>query len=362
MSFQRVRLYRFRNLADGEVPLGSTDVFLVGENGQGKTNFLEALYLLSYGSGFRSRRDVDLCRHGSDELAVDGEYLGEAGVYRVGIRYRDRRKTITVDDRVVDDRRDMIAAIPTVLFRHDDIALVSGTPENQRWFCDQTASMIRAAFVDDLRRYRRILRSRNEALKRHQPDLIDAYDAQLVKYGGAIQQARRQIVAAFNVVFEREYHEISGHPEPLSIEYRPSWRAEQSDDERLARLVSQRDRDLAIGTTTSGPHRDRIEFRYQGADFVATASTGQIRLVSLVLRVAQMRYVAEVTGRQPVLLLDDVLLELDPMRRERFLDRLPDARQRVFTFLPGEPYDAYRGPDTLVYSVRDGTLRGHASG
>ncbi len=112
-----------------------------------------------------------------------------------------------------------------------------------------------------------------------------------------------------------------------------------------------------MGTSLSGPHRDRWAFLAEGADFSSTASTGQLRLLSLTLRMVQAEYYTAATGRLPVLLLDDVLLELDPGKRRRFLELLPPAGQAFFTFLPGEPWKEYMTGSTLVYEVRDGRLQ-----
>ena len=357
MGFKRVRFYQFRNLRDGYVDIPATQVFLVGENGQGKSNFLESLYLLSYGASFRTRRDSEMCRLGKGEMAVDGEFDGDDGVHRLEIRWQEARKRISLDGSPVQDRRDMVSLIPSVVFRHDDMTFVNGPPEMQRWFVDQTLSMYQPVYIDDLRRYRAILRNRNQAIKEGFLDMLPVYDRELAAVGLELQRRRRAVLDAFNLVFVEDFRAISGLSAELVLDYRPSWRNLESPDEVLDHLAERRDQEIALRTTTSGPHRDRVMFRYDGRDFLNIASTGQQRLVALILRVAQARFFHRQTDRLPVLLLDDVLLELDPHRRARFIDRLPQSQQRIFTFLPGEPFGAYRDADTLVYSVVDGELR-----
>lgn len=362
MGFERVRFYQFRNLKDGELDLSSDSVFLVGRNGQGKSNCLETLYLLSYGGSFRTNRDQELCRTGTTEMALDGFVTSDGEKRRLEIRYTDRRKTIRLDGENLQDRRDMVSLIPSVVFRHDDMVFVNGPPEMQRWFVDQTLSMNHPLYIDDMRRYRKILRNRNQAIRDRQFDLLSVYDQQLATQGTEVQKRRRDVVQSFNAVFSDEFREIARMPEDLQLEYRPSWRETDNADDIVSYLHGHRARDEALGTTTSGPHRDRILFRYgnerdSARDFLTIASTGQIRLVSLILRVAQARFYHEGTGKRPVLLLDDVLLELDHERRERFIHRLPESEQQIFTFLPGEPYDGYRNERTIVYSVEDGILK-----
>ena len=357
MGFERVRHYNFRNLNDATIDINAGQVFLLGENGQGKSNFLESLYLLSYGASFRTHRDVEMVRIDATEMAVDGEVLTDGTRRRVQVRYVDGSKQIRIDDETLKDRRDMISLSPCVVFRHGDMEFVSGAPDMQRWFIDQTLSMGDVLYVDDLRRYRRILRNRNMALKQGEVDLLSVYDEELAAVGLEITRRRAQVIREFNGVFEEEFRKIAGVADELNLEYRPSWRDLENHESILRRLSDRRENDIERRTTTSGPHRDRILFRYRERDFLRVASTGQIRLVSLILRVAQARYYWMRSGRPPILLLDDVLLELDPVRRERFVDRLPPSEQRIFTFLPGEPYDIYRDEKTLVYFVDDGRIR-----
>ena len=357
MPYEHVRLYQFRNLQDGKVEVNAPQIFLRGENGQGKSNFLESLYLLSYGGSFRTRRDAEICRTGSSEMAVAGRMRNDSGSHTIDVRYQDGKKSIVLDESPVSDRRDMISLNPSVVFRHVDMGFVNGTPEMQRWFVDQTVSMNRPAYVDELRRYRLILKHRNHAIKREQYELLDIYDRELAEAGLLIQERRRDVVDAFNAVFSEEFRIVSGLESPLELSYRPSWRRSETVNDVVNDLQSRREQEKNLRTTTGGPHRDRILYRYDGRDFLQVASTGQTRMVALILRVAQAKFYAQRSGRNPVLLLDDVLLELDPVRRTRFIEHLPKRGQRVFTFLPGERYEAYRNDDTMVYVVEDGKLR-----
>ena len=354
MGFTHLRFFQFRNLSDGVVEPTSAQVFLVGENGQGKSNFLESIYLLSYGSGFRARKDGEMCRIGMREMAVDGTFCTDAGATSVEIRYTDGQKRIRVDHTPLTDRRDLVSRIPSVVFRHDDMAFLTGPPPMQRFFIDQTLSMYRPSYIDDLRRYRVVLKNRNRAIKDDLWDVVSVYDHELAVIGLTITAYRSAVIARFNAVFAAEFQAISGLDHPVVLDYRPSWRSHEGHGGGeggggidggqptagaiagvIADLERRRETDRAMRTTTSGPHRDRILFRYDERDFVSLASTGQQRLTALVLRVAQARFFAHQTGRRPLLLLDDVLLELDPTRRQRFIARLPQSEQRFFYLSPG---------------------------
>ncbi len=356
MGFRRIALYGYRNLADAAVHTDAKEVFLVGENGQGKTNFLEAIYFLSFGSSFRTVSDSLIPRNGSKKFSLRAEFRDEEKELDLSLIYRNSKKDIRLDGQKIRDRKELVSIVPCIVFTHGDIEFASGRPERRRWFINQIMSQFNPLYIDILRRYTRLLKSKNILLRENKPALLDSYDQQLASAGLEIQQQRRATLADFNITFSRLFSEISRIPGNLSIEYRPSWKKADSESEILSILKENRQRDLQQGVSTSGPHRDRIRFLMDDVDFVATASTGQLRLISLVLRVAQSIYFARKTRRKPVLLLDDVLLELDLERRKRFLKALPEYEQAFFTFLPDEPYKDYRTTDTIIIRTDSGIL------
>ncbi len=191
--------------------------------------------------------------------------------------------------------------------------------------------------------------------------MLDVYDNQLAQYGLIIQEKRKKAIFLFNQIFGKVFAEITGI-EGLSINYHPSWKEQDLDGQKifpasqdiLNLLLSQRDRDKNLETTLSGPHRDRIDFVMDHHLFIPTASTGQCRLISLLLRVAQSIYYTRATGLRPVLLMDDVLLELDPDKRAKLTAMLPDYDQLFCTFLSGEPYERYMHDTTKVYKIKGG--------
>ena len=354
-SAQRVRLSvlrldRFRNLQPLRLDCleGHDCVFLIGENGQGKTNLLEAIYLLCFGGSFRTRQDADLIRTGAEEgvvagsFALDGHALdghaldghaldGHGGASaawhrEVSVHLRkDRAREIRVDGSRVADRAEVVGAVPCILFSHDDLRAVDGPPAELRRFFDQTAALSDPTALPALRRYRRVLMARN-ALLRSGPsdDLLDVYDRQLIEAGIAIRGQRSALIDDYAGRFAAIFHRVTESDVAVSVGYRPSWSSAAADDV-AAQMRSARARDHALQTTTTGPHRDRFPLRIEGLSFRRYASTGQKRLASLALRAAQAARVAERSRPAPLLLLDDVLLELDAGKRERFLAALPAA-------------------------------------
>lgn len=373
MSFRRVRFASFRNLADAQLDVDAERIFLIGENGQGKTNFLEALYYLSFGSSFRGQSDSLVTAQGSggfglsarvgDSIAGSDASSWPADDGEVSIRVEGASKEIKLNGKALKDRKELVARNPSVIFCHEDYSFASGDPERRRFFFDQCAGMLSLSYIDSLRSYKRVLKQRNAALKESARDLLDVLDPQLARYGKELMESRLVLHAAFAKAFPALYEHVARLGTEVGIKYSPSWPAQAEEDEILELLAARRNDDIILGTTRSGPHRDRWGFSCEGAAFTDAASTGQLRLVSLVLRVLEARSYAERAGstvsgpRWPVLLLDDVLLELDVGRRRRFLELLPGAgagAQAFFTFLPEEPWREYLGADTIVYGVSGG--------
>ena len=357
MSFAFLRTIGFRNLIDAETDLRSKDVFLIGENGQGKSNFLEALYFCSYASSFRGVGDKDLVRNGEKDCSAS--LTLNASIHsKVSVAYNEGKKSISLDGKKVEDRKELLSVAPAIVFCHEDMGFVAGSTERRRWFFDQTRSLWDHLYLDDLRKYRHVLKSRNAVLKKgpgHNEDTLDALDLQLVRYGLELIVKRRKTAEEFSLVFEPLYREISGIA-GIGVKYIPSWKKE-NPEEIITLLGEKREADLSVGVSLSGPHRDRYLFTREEEEFSGKASTGQRRLLALLLRIAQALTFTEKTGKNPVFLLDDVLLELDGEKRRKFISVMPEYEQAFFTFLPVEPYEMYRKPDTIVYHMNCGQVK-----
>jgi DNA replication and repair protein RecF len=360
-----LRTTAFRNLSDAVIETSAKNIFLVGENGQGKTNFLEALYYCSYASSFRGTRDSDIAQSEKKDFSAsittasqpsEKNILGE-----VLVKFDKGKKTVFIDGKKTEDRKDLLSVVPCVVFCHEDMEFVAGSPERCRWFFDQALSLYDPVYLDDLRSYRRVLKSRNSVLRDHRQGLnpmpealLDALDQQAGLYGISLMEKRETAARLFSTVFAQLFEQVSGIS-GMTVEYNPSWKA-SCVDEAVALIRKRRSADLATGISLSGPHRDRYVFNLDGREFAGNASTGQRRLLALLLRVAQARRYRETAGRNPILLLDDVLLEMDGEKRRRFLTALPDYDQAFYTFLPEEPFQHYRTQDTLVYYVKQGRI------
>ncbi len=353
MPFLSVSYTSFRNIADTTIDLLSKEVYFIGDNGQGKSNILESLYMASYGSSFRTRDDSEIVRTGNSQYGIRAIFRDQKErTNTIHVSWKDGKKRIEKNAKQIIDRKELVDTVPCVLFCHDDLDFAIGTPERKRFFIDQSLSMYDSSYIDMHRQYKKILKSRNCLLKDKKADLLDVLDVQLAQTGLQVIQKRRKTIANFNQVFARLYQEVSGIS-GVHIEYSPSWKSED-EHSIVQQLIERREQDLLMNTTLTGPHRDRIRYVIGKTPYVPTASTGQRRLLSLILRTAQAQFYTELTGRLPVLLMDDVMLELDPDKRQRFTSVLPEYDQLFCTFLPGEPYERYKRSTTRVFDVSGG--------
>ena len=367
MAIFTVKLENWRNLTNGEISFSAQRIFLIGDNGQGKTNLLEAVYYISYGSSFRGLVDSEISTKSTFGFRLKG-FVGtiedsQTTRSSIEISWKAKSKEIIINGKILQDRRDLVEKNPAIVFCHEDFSFAAGEPERRRFFFDQTAGLISLGYIDMLRDYRRILSHRNMSLREGRVDILDILDQQLAAKGIELMTERAALTNAFAAEFSQIYEEVSCLGTEVNLIYRPSWKdyGEQGIIGITRSLALKRREELAMKTSISGPHRDRWLFVSEGKDFTSTASTGQLRLLSLILRSCQARYYQKNTGIAPLLLVDDVMLELDPQKRQRFFSTLPEESQGIFTFLPGEDWRAYRNSNALVYVVRDGRFTNQVS-
>ena len=266
----------------------------------------------------------------------------------------EKKKELRINEKQILDRRDLLSAVLCMSFVQQDMGFISGPPEERRRFFDQTLAFYDFSFLDSLRGYRQVLSARNFCLKSRQSELLDPYDEQLASFGLSFSARVRLLCARSTRSSARSFRKSLQRIPGVEIRYVPSWQHLRTKEEVVAHLGASRGRDLALGATSSGPHRDVFSFVLAGRDYSHFGSTGQLRLCALVLRTAQARFLTLQSGRRPVLLLDDVLLELDRGKKNAFVARFPAYDQAFFTFLPEEAHASYATSETLVLNVQDG--------
>jgi DNA replication and repair protein RecF len=337
---REIRLRQFRNFAELELQFPAAGAAIVGDNGSGKTNLLEALHYLEIFRSFRGAPDEQLVRFGGDAFHIRGRFedrtTGRAAEVSAGYEPRTRRKRAMVDGTETERLGEAIGNIGSVLFSPSDVGIVAGSPGERRRYLDIVLSLNRPGYLDALQRYRHVLRQRNALLRDGYISAdLDAWNAGLVEHGSRVIAARAAWVAGHAPRFAELYLAIGGGSAAMM-----AYHSDVPLDEAVsvaaaagafaARLerVAPRERDR--GVTLAGPHRDDLALRMATADGVVDlrqfGSGGQVRTGAVALRMIEAETIRESRGFQPLLLLDDVFAELDAGRSRRILELLGGDR------------------------------------
>lgn len=362
MRLRKLTLRHFRNVGFAAVEFSGRQQFLIGANGQGKTNFLEAAGFLTALRSFRTTDNKTLVGHGQPVAAIAAELEHERlGQPRVTIKLRRDGKELWCDQTRVTKLADYLGRFPTVVFSSQDMLLVRGAPALRRRWLDLTLASMDAGYLQTLQTYARALAERNALLKRGGAGggELAAFERILAPAAAALIAAREQGLAALGAKVSEAYARLcdSSAGEQGGLKYEPNF--EHANAEMLlAKLEAGRARDGQFRTTMTGPHRDDFSFWVRGAAAKEFASEGQQRSLVLALRLAQAAWFHERSRVRPVLLADDVLGELDPGRRRRFWATIDPESQVIATgtSLPEAELGAWQ-----VFEVKDGCFEEKAA-
>lgn len=361
MRLSRLVLRHFRNLRNQELELPSEGLALIGDNAQGKSNFLEAIYYLETFRSFRGARDDQLVRFGEDVFRIVGtaerdasptdareggddtvgpeDRMGSADRFGGGdgevevaaaFQRRGRRKKVTVDGDAVERLTDGLGRLSAVIFSPGDVELVSGGPSERRRFLDIVLSLNEDGYVRALQDYRKILQRRNASLKAGVPESsVAAWEPGLVRSGAEIMGARARWVEEKSEAFGEYYARVSDEARAV-MSYSPDVSFPDDPDREAIEeafregLRDSAEREQRRRVTVVGPHRDDVRLRLEdadaGLDLRDFGSGGQRRTAALALKLVEAMTIRERRSRNPMILLDDVFAELDPGRSERVLD------------------------------------------
>lgn len=316
LRVQHVRAHATRTLQ-----ISPTATLITGPNGSGKTSLIEALYIALQGASFK----------GSDTevLAL------EAPWYRIDVTLEDGTvRTVKYDPSRLSGRKQFVIGgktqyrltfankYPVVLFEPEDLRLIHGSPSRRRQFIDHFISQLDSGYGTALRRYERALRQRNNLLKRSQGNSDDmfAWNVSLSEYGAVIIEKRQEFIATLNSQLQSVYASIAGTSDTVTIAYSYNHHGNTSQ-KLLGDLHSHRERDTLLGYTSAGPHRHDVLFSFNGVPALAVASRGEVRSVVLALKFLEVAIIRNLTGRQPIVLLDDVFSELDKDRQRMLVEQ-----------------------------------------
>ncbi len=355
MHLSHLRLRDFRNYARLDVDFPPGSHLLLGDNAQGKTNLLEAIYLLATLRSFRGVGGAQMIRHGQKGYFVGASVVGQ-GAREIKMYWSAAEKKLSLDGQPVRQLTDYLGVLRVVVFCTEDVLLVKGPARMRRRFLDLLLSQTHPGYLPLLQRYTQALRSRNALLKQRAPDeaALESFSSELVRFGEEIVRRRKELVPRLSPLARLACRRISEDAEELRVEYQPSVKQDFAVE-----LAQSRQRERAYRSTLIGPHRDELQLLFDERSAAQYGSEGQKRTLAIALKMAQAEYLTGLHGAPPILLIDDVMGELDARRRRAFLPLLERTRKtsgQVFMTCTEQHWPRELGESLAVWEVAKGSL------
>lgn len=320
-----LNLENFRNYSKGSFSFCEGINVLEGGNAVGKTNLVEAVSFCAFGKSPRTPRDKELIKWEEEfakiSLKAQTKYRGLKISAMIS---KNGDKRIAVDGVGISKLGEFIGRLSVVFFSPDEIKMIKETPQERRKFMDISLSQQSKSYFYALQRYNKILTSRNNVLKdsfanKQIKDTLPVWNMQLAKEGAEIIERRKEFISFIQPIVDDCHRRVAGRDNGLTVCYETSIKGENTEEELLKALETSLEKDLRLGYTTVGPHRDDMVVLSENVDLRSFGSQGQQRTASLALKLAETQVIELKTGEKPILILDDVLSELDPKRREQLL-------------------------------------------
>ena len=397
MLVERAYLKDYRNLKAVLLDFNSDLNIILGANGQGKTNLLEALYYLSTGKSHRTSRDTELINKDdeADKFVVQARIRKkEELVEKLAVAVSSREKIYRVNDEKVERMADFLGRLNAVIFSPEDLKLVKGSPSQRRDFLDTEVSQVSPTYYEELKRYEKILRQRNNLLKdlragrRKRGEVLTVFTEELTRTGSKIIAKRLEVVEKLKILARLQQRKLTGNQENLKIAYELSFgesstskssfssnssadagnsslladfQGREEDRKALERafrqeLNSNLDSEIERGYTQAGPHRDDLALTLNDFDVRKFGSQGQQRTVALALKISELEFMKSEQGEYPVLLLDDVFSELDSLRRQAVVDLIGSRIQTFITTTDRELVRDIAPEEEYYFQVEQGQI------
>ncbi len=363
MVINNLALNNYRNYLSDEISFSDGINILYGDNAQGKTNILEAIYILATTKSHRTSKDKELINFDSAEGHIKAIINKRDIDYRIDMHLRkNKSKGVAIDRVPVRKTSQLMGLVNVILFSPVDLDIIKNGPSERRHFMDMELCQLNKIYYSNLSSYNKILNQRNNLLKniyfdKSQIDMLDIWDAQLVEYGIKIIKDRNNFIEKINKIILDIHKKLTNDKEIIRVSYDKN----VSEDDFLRELQAKRDQDLRYQSTQVGPHRDDMSFYINDIDVKTYGSQGQQRTAALSLKLSEIELVKEITGDNPILLLDDVMSELDSSRRDALLSSINDI-QTIITCTGYDDFIKERLTIDKVYKVSKGTIQQVAVG
>lgn len=371
MVIRKLHFSNFRNYQSLSLDLDPKVNIFVGHNAQGKTNILEAVYLLAAARSFRAAKDAEMIQHGQKYSLISGEVTIEA-VHNLEVVLQRNAPKILRFNKKETPHRQFVGIFNVVLFTPDDLYLIKGTPGERRRFLDLEISQVDPGYRSLLLDYQKVLQHRNSLLKvaafgNKDAGMLEVWDQQLVELGSRLIVKRAQMIHKLGLLSRLMHRRLSDGSEELMLRYLPFFASEPDVDQEYSletvrerfdqALKSVKAAELKRGYSLVGPQRDDFQFLINRMDARIYGSQGQQRTAVLACRLAELEYMKSETGKYPAILLDDVMSELDELRRHFLVEILHKKVQTIITTTDISDFESSLVRGAAVFAVKAGQVQ-----
>jgi len=327
MYIKNLQLKNFRNYADESFDFSSGLNVLFGKNAQGKTNCAEAVFYLCTGTSPRTRKEKQLIKNGEANAFISCTCAGRYGDVEISAAIYENGREVKVNGNKITRNADLLGNVFAVFFSPQELRLIQDGPDERRRMLNLSISQLSRGYFTALSRYRKILEQRNNLLKNRDINLIydtlPTWDEQLCKYAAVVARSRADYVSKLSPLAGQAHEYLTDGREKLVISPDKKYKGEEEQlrTALFSELSNNYDRDIRLGYTASGPHRDDLDILIDGKDAKNYSSQGQARTAALAIKLAEVEIFKQECGEYPVLILDDVMSELDLPRRKKLVER-----------------------------------------
>lgn len=357
MIIKSMSLQNYRNYRDLSLNFDPNTNIFYGDNAQGKTNILEAVYVSGTTRSHRSSKDRELICFTEDEAHICTMIEKNGMVHKIDMHLRrNKTKGIAIDGVPIRKASELFGMAHFVFFSPEDLSIIKNGPSERRRFIDAELCQLDKVYLYHLSNYNKVVIQRNKLLKElyFRPDyeeVLEILNLQMVQYGKEIIKRRRIFVEELNDIIHKIHHQLSGGQEAIVLEYE----CNVGEEEFESALKRNMDKDMRLKTTSLGPHRDDLSFLVNGIDIRKFGSQGQQRTAALSLKLSEIKLVKKVVHDTPILLLDDVLSELDSSRQNYLLNSIQNI-QTLITCTGLDEFINHRFSINRIYKVTDGNV------
>lgn len=354
MKVNKLSLNNFRNLFSSEIVFSENVNVIIGDNAQGKTNLIEAIWLFTGAKSFRTSKDSEMVSFGYEKATLKMNFVS-GGIEKTAKIEIAKRRTAELEEKKLRSASNLVGNFCAVVFSPTDLETVKEGPSHRRRFLDLAIGQLYPNYVEILKNYTRAVTQRNILLKNmdgkfQNSEMLDVFEGEIAEFGKKIIDYRIKYCKKVTENASAIYRELSSMREDLEAEYLPSCSAE----ELAEKLYLSRKNDIFSGTTSVGPHRDDLDFKINGISARTFGSQGQQRSVAIALKLAEAKTLYEIIGEEPVIIFDDVMSELDKSRQNFILNHIKG--KQVFITCP-DPSVLSEFKDGKVFTVSGGKIK-----